>query len=100
MLTKIIHLAIAGRNERKRIFGEPICWWAPGVYFLGAFIGLIVEELEPRRGGFLQTSEMFAAVGFWVGVCLGFFHGGRRIDRKFPLKRLPDPFDEDRVSDS
>jgi hypothetical protein len=100
LLTKIIHLAIARRNERKRIFGEPICWWAPGMYFLGALIGLIVEEYEPSRGGFVQTSEMFAAVGFWFGVCLGLFHGGRRIDRKFPLMRLPDPFVEDRESGS
>lgn len=100
ILTKTVHLVIARRNERKRVFGAPICWWAPGMYFLGALIGLIVEEYEPSRGGFIQTSEMFATVGFWIGVCLGFIHGGRRIDRKFPLARLPESLDDDRLSGS
>ncbi|MFN7290804.1 MAG: hypothetical protein ACK5YR_05185 [Pirellula sp.] len=100
VLMKVIHIAIARRDERKRIFGEPICWWAAGVYLLGGFVGLIIEEYEPRTGKLGGASEMLGAVGLWVGVCIGLFHGGRQIDKKFPLMRLPDPFDGNRESES
>lgn len=89
-VTKLIHFVIARRDVRKQVFGEPICWWASGMYFLASILGIFVYWEDFLRSPHSKEWGIMGACGLVVGVCIGIIHGGNRFDRMFPLKRPPE----------
>ncbi|XZE18662.1 hypothetical protein SH449x_003962 [Pirellulaceae bacterium SH449] len=89
-VAKLIHFLIARGDVRKQVFGEPICWWACGMYFLASMLGIVIFWDEFLRSPHAKEWWIMGALGLAAGVCIGIFHGGHRFDRMFPLTRPPE----------
>lgn len=72
VIAKLIHFGVSKDSERRRIQGEPACYWVAFGYFLGALYGAWTST-DPRY--LTETTAGLGGFGILVGYGIGMIHG-------------------------
>jgi hypothetical protein len=70
----LLHNAISKNDDRKRIQGRPVRWWATGLYLVGAIAGAILAD--NKQYYMHEVVGGFGGFGILAGLLIGNVHGG------------------------